>query len=175
MAEALLRDRLARRGVPARVHSAGLLRGGEPASRFATEVLRNRGVDLTSHLSTMLAPSPLAGVDLLLGMARIHVREAVVLDPRVWPRAFTLKEIVRRGEDIGHRAPGQSLDEWLSKAHAGRSHSDLLGESADDDIFDPIGSTRPVYERAAAEIESLVDRLVGLLFAAAGPPSEETP
>jgi protein-tyrosine phosphatase len=128
------------------------------------EVLRGRGIDLAGHRSTTITPELVTRADLLIGMARLHVREAVVLRPEVWPRSFTLKELVRRGEDIGRRAPGQSVDEWLLKAHAGRSHTDLLGEATGDDIFDPIGSSRPVYEKTAAEIEDLVDRLVALLF-----------
>ena len=164
MAEGFLRDRLARRGVPAHVHSAGLLDAGQPASRHGIDVLRQRGVDLAAHRSTTIDPDLVGGTDLLLGMARLHVRESVVLRPEVWPRAFTLKEIVRRGERIGPRRSGQSVAEWLAAAHAGRSHTDLLGDAPDDDIFDPIGSSRPVYERTAAEIEDLTDRLVALLF-----------
>ena len=164
MAEALLRDRLARRGVPARVHSAGLIDGGAPASAHGVDVLRARNLNLADHRSRTLTSDLVEGADLLLGMARLHVREAVVLRPQVWPRAFTLKELVRRGEDIGPRPAGQSIEEWLLKAHAGRTHTDLLGESRDDDIFDPIGSSRAQYEKTAAEIESLTDRLVALLF-----------
>ena len=171
MAEGLLRDRLAKRGVLAgtagggvTVHSAGLLEDGRVASANGVEVLRSRGVDLSGHRSRAMTPDLITGADLLLGMARLHVREAVVLRPQVWPRAFTLKELVRRGEDVGRRAPGQSVEEWLLKAHAGRAHTDLLGEADEDDIFDPIGSSRPVYEKTAAEIEDLIDRLVALLF-----------
>ena len=164
MAEGLLRDRLARRGVPAHVHSAGLLDDGRPASAHGVDILRSRGVDLSTHRSTTLTPDLVTSADLLLGMARLHVREAVVLRPEVWPRSFTLKELVRRGEDIGARPPGQSVEEWLQKAHAGRAHTDLLGEADDDDIFDPIGSSRGVYERTADEITDLTDRLVALLF-----------
>ena len=164
MAEGLLRDRLAKRGVPSNVHSCGLLDDGQPASANGVDVLRSRGIDLSGHRSTTLTPSLVEAADLLLGMARLHVREAVVLRPQVWPKAFTLKELVRRGEDIGGRAAGQSVEEWLSKAHAGRAHTDLLGEADDDDIFDPIGSSRSVYEKTAAEIQDLIDRLVALLF-----------
>jgi protein-tyrosine phosphatase len=164
MAEGLLRDRLARRGVPGRVHSVGLLDDGQPASGHGVDVLRTRGIDLSAHRSRRMTADELVGADLVLGMARLHVREAVVLRPQVWPRAFTLKELVRRGEDIGARVRGQSVEEWLLKAHAGRAHTDLLGEATDDDIFDPIGSSRSVYEKTAAEIEDLTDRLVALLF-----------
>jgi protein-tyrosine phosphatase len=163
MAEALLRDRLARRGVPANVHSAGLIEGGRPASAHGIDVLRRRGLDLTDHRSRTFTAEAIDAADLVIGMARLHVREAVVATPDAWRKSFTLKELVRRGEDIGPRAQGQPLEEWLLKAHAGRIPTDLLGESDDDDIFDPIGSTRQVYEATAAEIEDLVDRLVNLL------------
>jgi protein-tyrosine phosphatase len=164
MAEGLLRDRLARRGVPAHVHSAGLLDDGRLASGHGVDVLRGLGVDLSAHRSRRMTAEQIGAADLLLGMARLHVREAVVLRPDVWPRAFTLKELVRRGEDVGARAPDQPVEEWLLKAHAGRSHAELLGDADDDDIFDPIGSSRSVYEKTAAEIADLTDRLVALLF-----------
>ena len=164
MAEGLLRDRLAKRGVPATVHSCGLLDDGQRASAHGVDVLRSRGIDLSGHRSRTIDAGLVDGTDLLLGMARLHVREAVVLRPQAWPRAFTLKELVRRGEEIGARPAGQSIDEWLQKAHAGRAHTDLLGENGDDDIFDPIGSSRAQYERTAGEITDLVDRLVALLF-----------
>jgi protein-tyrosine phosphatase len=163
MAEALLRDRLARRGAAANVYSAGLLDAGRPASAHGIDVLRQRGLDLTGHRSRTFTAEALDRADLVVGMARLHVREAVAAAPGAWRKTFTLKELVRRGEDIGPRAHGQPLEEWLLKAHAGRIPADLLGESDDDDIFDPIGSTRQVYEATANEIEDLVDRLVNLL------------
>lgn len=164
MAEALLRDRLARRGVPASVHSAGLLEAGEPASAFGADVLSGRGIDLSSHRSRTMTRDLLSRADLIIAMARLHVREAAVLVGESWPRTFTLKELVRRGDDVGPRAPDQPFDEWLQKVHAGRSHTDLLGDSDADDIFDPIGSPRRFYEQTADEIEVLVDCLVTLLF-----------
>ncbi len=171
MAEALLRERLARRGVAAgpegggiNVHSAGLLDSGNSASENGVVVLKSRGIDMAPHRSTNLTPALVESTDLLLGMARLHVRESVVMRPAVFPKAFTLKEIVRRGEDLGARSSGQSVEEWLAKVHAGRSHADLLGEADADDIFDPIGSSRSVYEKTATEIEGLIDRLVALLF-----------
>ena len=55
----------------------------------------------------------LARADLVLGMERRHVREAVVLLPEIMPKAFTLKELVRRGEEFGARTRGRSLEDWL--------------------------------------------------------------
>lgn len=164
MAEALLRDRLVRRGESGEVRSAGLLDSGRRASDHGVDALRGRGLAIDSHRSTTLQPEMVDAADLVLGMARLHVRETVVLRPAAWPKSFTLKELVRRGEDLGGRAPDQPLGEWSDKVHAGRTQRGLLGESDDDDIFDPIGSSRAVYDKTVAEIEDLIDRVVALLL-----------
>jgi len=164
MAEAFLQHRLQRQGVEARVHSAGLLRAGVPASEHGVAVLRGLGLDLGAHRSTTMTKQLLQGADLVLGMAREHVRAAVVEEPQVWPRAFTLKELVRRGAEVGPRTEGQPFEEWLEKCHAGRLTGDLLGTSGADDVADPIGLPRAVYERTAAELYDLVDRLADLAF-----------
>ncbi len=164
MAEGLLRDRFRRLGVAGEVTSAGLLDADAPASPHGVAVLADRGVDLEPHRSRTLTAALLGGPDLVLGMERRHVREAVVLSPEAWPRTFTLKEVVRRGEERGARARGQPLPEWLAKVHAGRVHTDILGDSPADDVADPMGQPRSAYVRAADEIEDLVDRLVALLY-----------
>lgn len=167
MAEAMLRHRLTQLGVDAHVSSAGLLRSGQPASAHGVEVLRGRGVDMTAHRSRSMSRDILSSSDLLLGMAREHVREAVVMDPGVWPRTFTLKELVRRGELAGPRRPGEPLGDWLARVGQGRRVADLTGSSPEDDIADPIGMPRPAYERLAAELDGLIDRFVALAVAGA--------
>ena len=162
MAEALLRRRLLDVGETPRVHSAGLRADGLLPSRGAVETLAPRGLDLGAHRSRIMTEEMLAEADLVLGMAREHVREAVVLVPSVWPRTFTLKELVRRAEQAGARSPGQPFDEWLEKVHAGRTRTELLDRATNDDVADPIGLGLEVYERTANEIAGLVDRLVDL-------------
>ena len=49
-------------------------------------------------------------------MAREHVRHAAVLLPDGWPRAFTLRELLRRGRQAGARAPGEPFGDWLTRA-----------------------------------------------------------
>ena len=164
MAEALLRHRLTERGIDAHVHSAGLLDDGESASRHGVDLLADRGIDLSAHRSRRMAADMLGDADLILGMARRHVREAVVLAPETWFKTYTLKELVRRAEDRGGRAPAQPMIEWLEKLHAGRSRSDLLGDAPADDVFDPIGSPRSKYEEVAAELDALLARAVDLAF-----------
>jgi protein-tyrosine phosphatase len=167
MAEAILRHRLTELGVDARVASAGLLRSGQPASAHGVDVLRGRGVDMTAHRSRSMSRDILSASDLLLGMAREHVREAVVMDPGVWPRTFTLKELVRRGEATGPRGPGEPLRDWLAWVGQGRRVADLTGSSPQDDVADPIGMPRTAYERLAAELDGLIDRFVALAVAGA--------
>jgi protein-tyrosine phosphatase len=166
MAEGLLRDRLARLGVDARVHSAGLLFDDHRASDDAVAVLADRGIDIADHRSSKIAADRVLGADLVLGLTREHVREVALLAPAALSKAFTLKELVRRGEAVGARMPGESIATWLSRAVTGRSRADILGSSDDDDVADPIGRPRDFYEATLAELTDLVDRLVSLVFAA---------
>jgi hypothetical protein len=84
--------------------------------------------------------------DLVLGMERAHVRHSVLLEPEAWPRAFTLKELVRRGAELGPRPPVESPGAWLARAHEGRDRPDLLGDSPLDDVADPYGGPSSAYE-----------------------------
>ena len=164
MAEAFLQHRLQELGVEARVHSAGLLHAGQAAPAYGVDAVGGFGIDTSAHRSRRMTRDMVADADLVVGMAREHVREAVLLCPDAWPKTFTLKELVRRGEQAGPRARGQLLDEWLAKLHAGRRRQDALGSSPEDDVADPIGLGAEDYRRTAAEIEELVVRMVGLIW-----------
>ncbi|HLI43560.1 MAG TPA: hypothetical protein VKU92_03735 [Acidimicrobiales bacterium] len=166
MAEAILVDRAARRRLPLRAASAGLLEGGlTPPPEVATvlEELRVPCDRLTRPGRTMRRRD-LDTASLVLGLAREHVRAAAVLRPEVWPRAFTLKELVRRGRDLGPRSRDEPLEGWVARAHAGRQPEDLLGRSTDDDVEDPFGLPLSRYRRTGQEIAHAVDELVELLW-----------
>jgi protein-tyrosine phosphatase len=130
-----------------------------------------RGVDLSTHRSTEATPALVADSDLVLGMAREHVRDALALDPDVWPRAFTLKELVRRGDAIGTRRSGETLGGWLARAAGDRDISTMLGPSADDDVSDPIGQSVAQYGDTADEIATLTARLAELAWPSDVPPA----
>ena len=174
MAEVLFRHRAGASagGEEVHVHSAGLITEGEAATPFAIAVMGHRGLELSPHVSRKLTPELIAGADLVIGMARRHVAEVCVLVPDAWGRSFTLKELVRRGEEVGPRRAGQSLGEWLADVHWGRTRRDLIGRSTTDDIADPVGKPKAVYEATAAELEDLLDRRAHLLWSRAG---EEAP
>jgi len=163
MAAALLGRRLDEAGVKAVVSSAGLLFDGRPATDHGQAVMAARGLDTSGHRSRRIRPDLLSGADIVIGLARAHVQEAVALVPEVLGRAFTLKEIVRRGEERGGRAAGEPLDAWLARLHAGRRRTELLDESEADDVADPIGGPRRSYERTAEELDDLTARLARLL------------
>jgi len=173
MAEALLRSALATRGVDATVSSAGLFRGGVPASPGSVKAMARRGLELDGHRSRTVTPDLLAEAELVLGMARLHVREAVLAVPDVWPRAFMLKELVRRGAEAGRRPPEEPFEAWLARVHEGRRRADLIGDDPADDVADPVGGPDRLYLETADELEGLVGRFVDLAFpvpAGAGEP-----
>ena len=129
MAAALLARRLSGLGVAAPVRSAGMLRGGDPPLPEVISVMAWYGIDIAAHRSRVACAADLARASLVLAMARDNLRYAVVTEPGVWPRAFTLRELIRRGERIGPRRPGEPFSGWLSRAHEGRERVALLGDS----------------------------------------------
>ena len=146
------------------VRSAGRLPGGVPASATAVEVLAERGLDLSGHVSQTATAALLGDADLVVGMAREHVRDAVLLRPEVRPRAFTLKDLVRRAEKAGPRSPDERLGAWLADVGRGRTTTDLLGDDEDDDVADPIGRSAAHYRRCADELTRLLGRMADLTF-----------
>ena len=176
MAEALLTNRLSALGSAAAVRSGGMLGDGEPPRPEAITVMAGYGLDIAAHRSRRVTAEDLEAADLTLAMARENLRHAVVTVPAVWPRAFTLKELVRRGEAVGPRAPGEDLAGWLARAHDGRERTALLGDSAADDVADPTGGPLGGYVETAAVLSGLLDKLAGLCWATRGAvPTQTSP
>jgi len=169
MAEGLLERLLAQAGVGAEVGSAGLLPGGAPATPDAVATMADRGVDISRHVSRTLTRETATTTPLVIGMTRAHVREACVTFGAPVDRAYTLKELVRRGEQAGGRREGEPGSSWLARIGAGRRTADLVGDDPADDIADPVGRPRDVYEDTADELEGLLRRLVNLLVGGPGP------
>jgi protein-tyrosine phosphatase len=164
MAEALLKDRLAALGSAATVRSGGMLGDGEPPRPEAITVMAGYRLDIAAHRSRRVTAQDLETADLTLAMARENLRHAVVTAPAVWPRAFTLRELVRRGGAAGQRGPEESLAAWLARVHHGRERAALLGDSPTDDVADPTGGPPDGYAETAAILSGLLDQLVGLCW-----------
>ncbi|MGH9273025.1 MAG: hypothetical protein ACRDZU_00130 [Acidimicrobiales bacterium] len=168
MADALLRHRLGPVDPTVSVSSAGLYPGGRPATPHGVAVMADRGLDLLPHRSRQLGPELLRGADLVIGMAREHVREVAVLESSAVDRTFTLKELVRMAEANGGRRSAEPIGDWLSRISVNRRREALLGVGHDDDydIADPIGRDRADYEATADEIDDLLGRFVALAWSA---------
>ncbi len=159
MAAALLDEHLSRCHVQAEVRSAGILEPDIPARPEAVAAMAERGIDISAHRSRHLDASAVRAADLVLGMAREHAREVIVLDPDAYGHTFTLKELVRRGEaDPRHRT--EKLGKWCARLTAEREASDLLGSASTDDVDDPIGAPLSAFRATARELDGLVTRLV---------------
>lgn len=143
---------LLRRMADADVESAGLLAGGMPATDHARAVVGG----LDDHVSRTVTADLVRGADLVLGMERRHVLEAVVLVPEAVAWSFTVKDLARRAEP---RRAAESLRAWAARIAADRPRPELLG-SGDDEISDPIGQPRRAYERTASELRELLSAIV---------------
>jgi protein-tyrosine phosphatase len=163
MAEGFLRAQLHAAGINAQVGSAGLLPGGASPAPEAVAVMAERGIDITRHVSCQLTPDIARSANLIIGMTRQHVREACVGYGALLQRAFTLRELVRRSEEIGPRRADETLYTWLGRVGAGRRPTDLVGDVSGDDIADPIGKPRMFYEQTADELADRLGSFVQLL------------
>lgn len=166
MAEVLLRHRVAPVDGSVTVASAGLYEGGRPATPHAVATMADRGLELAPHRSRQVRPELLQTADLVVGMAREHVREVAIIEPTAAERSFTLKELVRLGELAGGRRSGEELGDWLRRISVARRRDDLVGVGHDDayDIADPIGRDRVDYEATADELDGLLARLAALAW-----------
>jgi protein-tyrosine phosphatase len=165
MAEGLLRTLLADNGARADIGSAGLMRGGAPATSHAVAVMAERGIDISRHVSQTIDPEAVRSTPLVIGMAREHVRAAIAGCGAEVQRTFTLKGLVRLGEQAGPRRPDESVFDWLARVVADRAGVDPTRDH-DDDIADPVGKSRADYEATARELDDLIRRLVALMIGA---------
>ena len=163
LAAAMLHRRVAQRGLNHRVKSAGLLRGGERSPERIIEVARLHGFDLTEHRSEQVTTRLLDGADLVLGMTRHHVRDVAVMEPSVWPHAFTITEFVRRSARAGQKPFDVDVASWCQTIHHGRTTSDVLAASASDDIDDPMGGTFDDFVHLGDVLDSVMDEVAANL------------
>jgi protein-tyrosine-phosphatase len=169
MAQAMLSARLAARGVTVPVASAGLLASGWPPPPEVVSVMAAKGIDVTGHSSRIVTADDLAAAGLILGLTREHVRHAAVLRPEAWPRAFTVRELLRRGRQAGARAWDEPLAHWLIRVGDGRRRADLLGRHPADDVADPAGGPLRDYQATADILDGLTRDLVELGWPNSGP------
>lgn len=166
--ERLLRRDLADHGVDAIVSSAGTHGGRLDVHAHTVDAGAAIGLDLTGHTSRAVDRRILVddGADLILTMEREHLRHLVSLDPSVWPRAFTLREAVRRGSQLGPVGATGSFDAWRRQLADGRRAADLVRPDPADDLSDPYGGPAAGHRDMVAEAAQLTTILARLLTTA---------
>jgi len=166
MAAALLERTRQELGFKAQINSAGLSGDGTPPPYEVITVMADYGIDISAHQSHRLEIGDIERADLILGLERLHVREAVIASPNgeAWTRTFTIREFLRRARRIGRRSSKVPFATWIGELSLGRARHELLGASSVDDIADPIGGTMNAYRATAAELAALVDEMVELTF-----------
>lgn len=162
MAMVLLGHHLAELGVEARVHSAGTLGWGGPATENSVAVMAERGLDLSGHESRRLDAGLVIGADLVLGMTRDHVTGVLIHDPTAVDRTFVIGEVVRLGMQAGIRRADQSPRRWTDAVAAKRPEGRRSGRVGDE-IADPVGEPLDVYRRTADRLDELTRALAVLL------------
>jgi protein-tyrosine phosphatase len=152
-----------------RVESAGIMGStNDPPKRLLKEGAAF-GLDLTGHVSSRIDLESIRRADLIIGMAREHVREIVLADVPSFAKTFTLREVVRRANDVGPRGEGESLVEWLFRLGSGRRHLDLIGDSPLDDTPDPMGGFSDDFRLMLLEVAGLTQQLYAHLWPALVP------
>lgn len=168
MVESLLVGALRGRPDAPIVSSAGTRPATKGLDETARAELARRRFALPETRPQPIRPEIVAESDLVVTMTRAHARAVIEMDQSAWPRTFPLRALVRRGEVVGARPPGEPLRDWLSRLHAGRTAADLLGDDKRDDIPDPVGKSRRAFRKVLDEVEDLTARLLRLAWPGAG-------
>lgn len=163
MAMGLLAHHLGARGMDARVHSAGTIGWGGPATGHAIETLAARGLDLSAHESRRMSSLDVQSADLVLGMTRDHVHGSLNHDPGARDRTFVIGELVRLGRVHGPRRQGQSVRDWCAELSATRPTTRPSARSTDE-IPDPVGEGLDVYAATADRLDGMCAEIAALLL-----------
>jgi protein-tyrosine phosphatase len=168
-AEVMLTRALAAADVDATVISAGMeVEEGQVAPEDFMELALLRGIDLRDHHQMVFTPDLGEDADLLLTMTRDLLRGMVVETPALWPRSFTLLELVRRGVADEPPRLGDTLGSWIARVHGSRDRAELLGNDPVDDIRDPQADAAEGNEVMFGQLERSTRRLARLMSSLSG-------
>jgi protein-tyrosine-phosphatase len=160
MAEALMRDALARRGCDeVEVTSSGTwAEAGYGAAGSAVDALRGHGIDLSSHRTRGLDPSEVEDADVVVAMTSVHVREILDVAPDAADKLVMLKEIPEIRMSNGTPIPDSAKDRLQRLLSGTRPEA-----RRSLDVDDPIGLPAGAYDRCVGDLRSGVDALVSVI------------
>ncbi|MFN2518046.1 MAG: low molecular weight phosphatase family protein [Jatrophihabitantaceae bacterium] len=121
--------------------------------RSSAEALSQLGIDPSRHRARQFEPWMAADADLILTAGREH-RDVVMTElPRIYKRAFTMKEFARLVADVPHGDPHAVI----AAAAAGRGYTKPVSPE-DDDVHDP-------YRGAIAHAKSIAEEITETVYA----------
>jgi protein-tyrosine phosphatase len=169
IAEGLLRNALERRFGPRAplVSSAGTQGWeGSPAMPESIEAAREREIDISGHVARRLSVRMVLDADLILAMADEHREVIVGASPRLGPKTFTLKELVRLLGALEGPDPQDDPDGLAGRVAAAETlrRSGFEGNPHDEDVADPLGMPLESFRAIAWELDEWISKLVDGLF-----------
>ena len=159
MAEGLLRHAVQEQGCEGiEVSSVGTWAYyGRPATDEAVTTLKERGIDISAHLSRPVEIEELRAADLIVAMTSVHVREITNLAPELADRIVMMKELREiKSAVVGPDASREDRGRALLTGQRPKRRRDL-------DVDDPMGLPIGAYERCVGELQEGVDVLVKTL------------
>lgn len=144
---------------------------GEPIAPEAADTLISLGGDPEGFAAREIAVEMIRDADLILTATRDHRRLVVTQEPRAAGRTLALREFARllspvTRDDIASRVstddPGERMAAIVAAALGQRGLVPMVAPT-DDDIADPYGRSREVYDRAAADIDAAITVVMNLL------------
>jgi protein-tyrosine-phosphatase len=123
---------------------------------------RALGYDMTRHRAARLVDSHLRNNELIVCMTNEHLRHAVGLFTKAWPRTFTLVDLARRGAHLGPRSSGD-FEAYLGALHQGRNIKDAWIDGGADDVPDPIERSLAGHQRILSDVLELTTSIGHLL------------
>lgn len=170
LAELLLRRSLGATVDLASAGTAGV--AGVPITEGSLDIARSLGVTVTEPpLSRGLDVEAVRGAGLILGAAREHRAAVARMLPRASRHTFTIREFARiidggiPEENMPTAAqPAARLESLTVEAAKFRGYLPVLDPS-DDDILDPVGGDKALYQQMADQLVPAIETILDALGA----------
>lgn len=163
MMSALLHEHLGRVGLLSLVASAGTAAELLAPIPGVAEQLYRLGVTLPTYVGRQVDAETAHTADIIVTADPEHVVWIAGRWPDVYPKTYTLPELVSYAEHIGPRQ-GAPLESWLNHIAQQRpSPRVYLDRKSIEAIADPTGAPEKVWITVADQIDNYCQRLAALL------------
>lgn len=154
-------------GLPVVFDSAGVETWHRGVPETGLRHARELGLDLAGHVSTTVHPDFLDDYDIVLGLARNHVRELATMDPGIGSRLFTLKQFAAWAREHP-RSGGVDVRAWLATQDPTDWRRRILSSDPGDDVQDPINRPLEDWRAMSADLIPAIDSMVDGIFPPVG-------